>query len=171
MIFVYCLPLAEKCVIKIKSKVKNHAVSSAFLTFSLFLIENTQASERQATYQNQIKEKKEMKAEMRQKNYIRSSSIQSKTQNRFLRPSKEKGTNMEYQDFLNLSAYGNEQWNGSFTQEEVAENAETYYSDFLFSKKTGKTTEIITELLNLLEEDGEEQASEWKTRIEKELNL
>lgn len=78
---------------------------------------------------------------------------------------------MEYQDFLNLSAYGNEQWNGSFTQEEVAENAETYYSDFLFSKKTGKTTEIITELLNLLEEDGEEQASEWKTRIEKELNL
>mgnify|MGYP004665686701 CR=1 FL=1 len=78
---------------------------------------------------------------------------------------------MEYQDFLNLSAYGNEQWNGSFTQEEVKQNAKIYYSDFLFSKKTGKATEIITELLNLLEEDGEEQASNWKTRIEKELNL
>lgn len=78
---------------------------------------------------------------------------------------------MEYQDFLNLSAYGNEQWNGSFTQEEVAENAETYYSDFLSSKKTGKITEIIMELLNLLEEDGEEKASNWKSRIEKELNL
>lgn len=78
---------------------------------------------------------------------------------------------MEYQDFLNLSAYGNEQWNGSFTQEEVKQNAEIYYSDFLFSKKTGKATEIITELLNLLEEDGEEKASNWKSRIEKELNL
>lgn len=78
---------------------------------------------------------------------------------------------MEYQDFLNLSAYGNEQWNGSFTQEEVKYNADIYYSDFLFSKRTGKATEIITELLNLLEEDGEEQASNWKSRIEKELNL
>lgn len=78
---------------------------------------------------------------------------------------------MEYQDFLELSRYGNEEWNGSFTQEEVTENAEIYYSDFLFSKRTGETTEIILELLRLLEEDGEEQASNWKTRIEKELNL
>lgn len=78
---------------------------------------------------------------------------------------------MEYQDFLELAQYGNEEWNGAFTSEEVAENAETYYSDFLSSKKTGKITEIIMELLNLLEEDGEEQASNWKTRIEKELNL
>lgn len=78
---------------------------------------------------------------------------------------------MEYQDFLELSRYGNEEWNGAFTQEEVTENAEIYYSDFLFSKRTGETTEIILELLRLLEEDGEEQASNWKTRIEKELNL
>ncbi len=78
---------------------------------------------------------------------------------------------MEYQDFLNLSAYGNEQWNGSFTKEEVIENAKIYYSDFLFSKRTGKATEIILELLRLLAEDGEEKASNWKTRIEKELNL
>lgn len=78
---------------------------------------------------------------------------------------------MEYQDFLELAQYGNEEWNGAFTSEEVAENAETYYSDFLFSKRTGETTEIITELLNLLEEDGEEKASNWKSRIEKELNL
>ncbi len=78
---------------------------------------------------------------------------------------------MEYQDFLELAQYGNKEWNGAFTSEEVAENAETYYSDFLSSKKTGKITEIIMELLNLLKEDGEEQASNWKTRIEKELNL
>lgn len=78
---------------------------------------------------------------------------------------------MEYQDFLELSRYGNEEWNGSFTQEEIKENAEIYYSDFQFSKRTGKTTEIITELLRLLQEDGEEQASNWKRRIEKELNL
>ena len=83
----------------------------------------------------------------------------------------ERKRDMEYQDFLELAVYGNEQWNGFFTQEEVTENAETYYSDFLFSKKTGKTTEIITELLRLLQEDGEEQASNWKRRIEKELNL
>lgn len=78
---------------------------------------------------------------------------------------------MEYQDFLELAVYGNEQWNGSFTKEEVIENAKIYYSDFLFSKRTGKVTEIILELLRLLEEDGEEQASQWKRRIEKELNL
>lgn len=78
---------------------------------------------------------------------------------------------MKYQDFLELSAYGNEQWNGSFTQEEVKQNADIYFSDFQFSKRTGETTEIILELLRLLEEDGEEQASNWKTRIEKELNL
>ena len=53
---------------------------------------------------------------------------------------------MEYQDFLNLSAYGNEQWNGSFTQEEVIENAEIYFSDFQFSKRTGETTDTIIEL-------------------------
>lgn len=78
---------------------------------------------------------------------------------------------MEYQDFLELAQYGNEQWNGSFTQEETEENAEIYYSDFLFSKRTGEATEVIMELLRLLEEDGEEKASQWKSRIEKELNL
>ena len=78
---------------------------------------------------------------------------------------------MEYQDFFELAQYGNEEWSGSFTQEEVAENAEIYYSDFLFSKRTGETTDTIIELLRLLEEDGEEKAVEWKTRIEKELNL
>lgn len=78
---------------------------------------------------------------------------------------------MEYQDFLNLSAYGNEQWNGAFTQEEIIGNADVYYSDFQFSKKTGEATDTIIELLRLLEEDGEEQATEWKTRIESELNL
>lgn len=78
---------------------------------------------------------------------------------------------MEHQDFLELSRYGNEQWNGSFTSEEIIENADVYYSDFQFSKRTGEETETILELLRLLAEDGEEKASNWKTRIEKELNL
>lgn len=78
---------------------------------------------------------------------------------------------MEHQDFLELSRYGNEQWNGSFTSEEIIENADVYYSDFQFSKRTGEATETILEILRLLAEDGEEKASNWKTRIEKELNL
>lgn len=78
---------------------------------------------------------------------------------------------MEYQDFLGLAQYGNEQWNGSFTQEEVKQNADIYFSDFQFSKRTGETADTIVELLHLLEEDGEEKAIEWKRRIEKELNL
>lgn len=78
---------------------------------------------------------------------------------------------MEYQDFLELAVYGNTEWNGAFTSEEIIENAEIYYSDFQFSKRTGETTETILELLNLLEEDGEKQAIDWKRRIEKELNL
>ena len=114
---------------------------------------------------------KEMIRKIRTKNYIRSENTTNKTQNQFFRPCKEKGKHMEYQDFLELAVYGNEQWNGAFTQEEIKENAEIYFSDFQFSKRTGETTEIIMELLNLLEEDGEERASEWKTRIEKELNL
>lgn len=114
---------------------------------------------------------KEMIRKIRTKNYIRSENTTNKTQNQFFRPCKEKGKHMEYQDFLELAVYGNEQWNGAFTQEEIKENAEIYFSDFQFSKRTGETTEIIMELLNLLEEDGEEQASQWKRRIEKELNL
>lgn len=78
---------------------------------------------------------------------------------------------MEYQDFLELAVYGNEQWNGSFTSEEIIENADVYYLDFQFSKRTGEATETILELLRLLAEDEEEKASNWKTRIEKELNL
>lgn len=78
---------------------------------------------------------------------------------------------MEYQDFLELAVYGNTEWNGAFTQEEIKENAEIYFSDFQFSKRTGETTDTIIELLRLLEEDGEEKAVEWKRRIEKELNL
>lgn len=57
MILGCCLPLAEKCVIKIKSKVKNHVVSSAFLTFSLSLIENTQASENRQHTKINLKKK------------------------------------------------------------------------------------------------------------------
>lgn len=78
---------------------------------------------------------------------------------------------MEYQDFLELAVYGNTEWNGAFTSEEIIENADVYYSDFQFSKRTGEATETILELLRLLAEDGEEKASNWKTRIEKELNL
>lgn len=78
---------------------------------------------------------------------------------------------MEYQDFLELAQYGNKEWNGAFTQEEVKQNADIYFSDFQFSKRTGKTTDTIIELLRLLKEDGEEQASNWKRKIEEELNL
>lgn len=108
---------------------------------------------------------------IRTKNYIQSENTTNKTQNQFFRPCKEKGKHMEYQDFLELAVYGNEQWNGSFTSEEIIENADVYYSDFQFSKRTGEATETILELLRLLAEDEEEKASNWKTRIEKELNL
>lgn len=39
---------------------------------------------------------------------------------------------LEFRDFFRMAKYANENWNGSFTDEEVAENAYNFYSDYKY---------------------------------------
>lgn len=76
---------------------------------------------------------------------------------------------MKYSDFYNIATYGNNAWNGSYSPEEVTENAANYYADFLWSKANRKLSFVIKELLRLLEEDGTEQCRKWAMKIRKEV--
>lgn len=99
---------------------------------------------------------------------------------------------MTYADFLQIAKYANENWKGSFTEEEVKENAEIYYADFLWPKANNKVAESIKSLCKNLEEDAKEykriahykdsitqpelykqmiQPSIWLNQIKSELNM
>ncbi len=78
--------------------------------------------------------------------------------------------------FLQIAEYGNENWKGNFTPEEVRQNAETYYADFLWSKKNGTVSETIKTLVKNLAEDVREmpdleEPKQWLYRIASELGL
>ena len=60
---------------------------------------------------------------------------------------------MKYADFLQISAYGNENWKGAYSSKEVQENAQAYYADFLWSKSKGKIANSIKTLCENLAED------------------
>ena len=77
---------------------------------------------------------------------------------------------MTQKDFLQIAKYANENWKGSFTQEEVERNAQIYWADFEWSKENGRPSFIIKELINLLKEDGSEECLEWAERITREIN-
>ena len=77
---------------------------------------------------------------------------------------------MDYTDFLRIAEYGNENWKGSFTKEEVERNAQLYWDVFKWSKENKRPSFIITELINLLKEDGTEECFEWAERITREIN-
>jgi hypothetical protein len=68
---------------------------------------------------------------------------------------------LEYEDFYDIAAYGNENWKGSYTPKEVAQNAYDYYSDFKASKESGIVMHSISKLIELLAEDGSEDAKYW----------
>lgn len=72
---------------------------------------------------------------------------------------------MRFKDFYEISRYGNEAWNGSYTEKEVAQNANDYYEDFLCSKQKGKFTFLIRELVHLLEDDGSDKCLKWARKI------
>lgn len=60
---------------------------------------------------------------------------------------------MTRDDFLKLAQYGNEHWKGSFTPEEVRQNADDYYTEWVYSKEQGKATHTMKELCKLLIDD------------------
>ena len=83
---------------------------------------------------------------------------------------------MKLTDFLRIAEYGNEMWKGSFTPEEVRQNAEIYYADFLWSKANDEIAESIKSLCRNLIEDLKympdlEEPRKWLYQIASELGL
>lgn len=60
---------------------------------------------------------------------------------------------LEYSDFYNIAEYGNENWKGSFTPREIANNAYDYLCEYQASEIKGKPTRIMIELCKLICED------------------
>ena len=82
---------------------------------------------------------------------------------------------MELNDFLQIAEYGNEMWKGCFTPEEVRQNAEIYYADFLWSKANDEIAESIKSLCKNLAEDVREmddiRIKQYLYQIASELGL
>lgn len=83
---------------------------------------------------------------------------------------------MKLEDFLRIAEYGNEMWKGSFTPEEVRENAEIYYADFQYSKTNDTISETIKSLCRNLADDvrempGLEEPKQWLYQIAYKLGL
>ena len=78
---------------------------------------------------------------------------------------------MTYEDFYDIAVYGNENWNGSYTEKEVACNAYNYLVEFEYSKAKEKVASIIQELCKLLAEDGSEECKDWLYKMADELGL
>ena len=83
---------------------------------------------------------------------------------------------MNYADFYDIATYGNEMWKGSFTTEEVQQNAESYYADFLWSKENDIISETIKWLAKNLADDIKampdlEEPKQWLYTIASELGL
>ena len=79
-------------------------------------------------------------------------------------------------DFLRIAEYGNEMWKGAFTPEEVRENAEIYYADFVYSKESDEVAESIKSLCRNFIEDLKaipnlEEPKQWLYQIASELGL
>ncbi|WP_288681602.1 hypothetical protein [uncultured Eubacterium sp.] len=72
---------------------------------------------------------------------------------------------MKYQDFLEIARYGNENWKGYYTEEEVTRNAKDYYANYKWSKVNKEIDEYTTIfLLEKLAEDwanGSSELTKW----------
>lgn len=82
---------------------------------------------------------------------------------------------MKYQDFLEIARYGNENWKGYYTEEEVTRNARDYYANYEWSKANGQVDDYTTMfLLNNLAEDwanGNYEVAKWLREMITELEM
>ena len=84
---------------------------------------------------------------------------------------------MKLIDFLRIAEYANKNWaKGSFTAEEIKQNADIYYSDFLWSKWNDEIAESIKTLCKNLAEDAREMPDlitprQWLYQITNELGM
>ena len=82
---------------------------------------------------------------------------------------------MKYQDFFEIARYGNENWKGYYTEEEVIQNAKNYQENYDWSKANGQVDDYTTMfLLNNLAEDwanGNYEVEKWLREMITELKL
>lgn len=82
---------------------------------------------------------------------------------------------MKYQDFFEIARYGNENWKGYYTEEEVIQNAKNYQENYDWSKANGQVDDYTTMfLLNNLAEDwanGNYEVAKWLREMITELKL
>ena len=82
---------------------------------------------------------------------------------------------MKYQDFLEIAKYGNANWNGNYTEEEVTRNAKEYYANYEWSKANGQVDDYTTMfLLNNRAEDwanGNYEVAKWLREMITELEM
>ena len=82
---------------------------------------------------------------------------------------------MKYQDFFELARYGNENWKGYYTEEEVIQNAKDYYANYEWSKANKEIDEYTTMfLLEKLAEDwvnGKSEPTKWLKEMITELGI
>lgn len=82
---------------------------------------------------------------------------------------------MKYQDFFEIARYGNENWKGYYTEEEVIQNAKNYQENYDWSKANGQVDDYTTMfLLNNLAEDwanGNYEVTKWLREMITELKL
>ena len=71
-----------------------------------------------------------------------------------------------YNDFYSIAEYGNENWKGSFTPREIANNAYDYLCEYQASRIKGKPTRTMIELCKLICEDMDYADSENVLTIE-----
>lgn len=72
---------------------------------------------------------------------------------------------LAYSDFYDLARYCNENWEGGFTEKEVALNAYTYLVEYNESVKNHTCTDIINYLLKKLKEDNTDDSNYWYDEI------
>lgn len=76
---------------------------------------------------------------------------------------------MDYETFYDIAVYANSNWKGSFTQNEVAEFAQEYLSEWEESLKHNEPTHTIKELRVLLIQDlenGSNEVEKWLEQME-----
>lgn len=82
---------------------------------------------------------------------------------------------MRYEDFFELARYGNKNWKGSYTEEEIKQNAKEYFDNYEWSKANGQVDDYTTMfLLNNLAEDwanGMDEVTKWLKEMITELGI
>lgn len=83
---------------------------------------------------------------------------------------------MKYNDFLSIAIYGNKEWKGSYTEEEIHQNAMDYYLNYQHSianriDKSDVTTPFLLEQLAEDWANGNREVTQWLKEMITELEI